>query len=157
VIGYNLGYEQLPLHLLITSYELNELGIDPYYFTLHVTVDNAGSGHAHKAVQALRDLMARRRPAPPSTARARRLPPERTGREHDVRDRRVRPAGGTGRDLHGQGGGRQEHALGLLPRRRPLGQRLAGEPKQIPASWRRWKAPAGSSAAKTSSTAASGA
>lgn len=58
VVGYNLGYEQLPLHLLITAYELNELGIDPYYFTLHVTVDNAGSGHAHKAVQALRNLMA---------------------------------------------------------------------------------------------------
>jgi hypothetical protein len=58
IVGYNLGYEQLPLHLLITSYELNELGIDPYYFTLHVTVDNAGSGHAHKAVQALRHLMA---------------------------------------------------------------------------------------------------
>jgi hypothetical protein len=58
LIGYNLGYEQLPLHLLITSYELNELGIDPYYFTLHVTVDNAGSGHAHKAVQALRNMMA---------------------------------------------------------------------------------------------------
>jgi hypothetical protein len=58
MVGYNLGYEQLPLHLLITSYELNELGIDPYYFTLHVTVDNAGSGHAHKAVQALRHLMA---------------------------------------------------------------------------------------------------
>jgi hypothetical protein len=58
VVGYNLGYEQLPLHLLITSYELNELGIDPYYFTLHVTVDNAGTGHAAKAVQALRHLMA---------------------------------------------------------------------------------------------------
>jgi hypothetical protein len=58
VVGYNLGYEQLPLHLLITSYELNELGIDPYYFTLHVTVDNAGSGHAHKAVQAVRSLAA---------------------------------------------------------------------------------------------------
>ena len=59
VIGYNLGYEQLPLHLLITSYELNELGIDPYYFTLHVTVDNASSGHARKAVQAVSDLMPR--------------------------------------------------------------------------------------------------
>ncbi len=59
VIGYNLGYEQLPLHLLITSYELNELGIDPYYFTLHVTVDNAGNGHARKAVQALQQLMPR--------------------------------------------------------------------------------------------------
>ena len=52
LIGYNLGYEQLPLHLLITAYELNELGIDPYYFTLHVTVDNADSGHARKAWEA---------------------------------------------------------------------------------------------------------
>lgn len=59
VIGFNLGYEQLPLHLLITSYELNELGIDPYYFTLHVTVDNASNGHAQKAVQALTQLMPR--------------------------------------------------------------------------------------------------
>ena len=53
VIGYNLGYEQLPLHLLISSYELSELGIDPYYFTLHVTIDNASTGHAQKAVQAV--------------------------------------------------------------------------------------------------------
>jgi hypothetical protein len=59
VIGYNLGYEQLPLHLLITAYELNELGIDPYYFTLHVTVDNADGGHAYKAVQALQQLLPR--------------------------------------------------------------------------------------------------
>lgn len=59
VIGFNLGYEQLPLHLLITSYELNELGIDPYYFTLHVTVDNASNGHAQKAVEALKNLMPR--------------------------------------------------------------------------------------------------
>ncbi|TWI55478.1 heme oxygenase-like protein [Pseudomonas duriflava] len=57
VIGFNLGYEQLPLHLLITAYELNELGLDPYYFTLHITVDNAGTGHAKKALQALYDAM----------------------------------------------------------------------------------------------------
>jgi hypothetical protein len=55
LIGYNLGYEQLPLHLLITAFELNELDIDPYYFTLHVTVDNASTGHARKAVQSLLD------------------------------------------------------------------------------------------------------
>ncbi|GAA3975126.1 iron-containing redox enzyme family protein [Allohahella marinimesophila] len=53
LIGYNLGYEQLPLHLLITAFELDELAIDPYYFTLHVTIDNASTGHARKAVQAL--------------------------------------------------------------------------------------------------------
>jgi hypothetical protein len=57
VIGFNLGYEQLPLHLLITAYELNELGIDPYYFTLHVTIDNVASGHAHQALRGLEALM----------------------------------------------------------------------------------------------------
>ena len=54
LIGYNLGYEQLALHLLITAYELNELGIDPYYFTLHVTVDNAVTGHAKTSLEGLR-------------------------------------------------------------------------------------------------------
>lgn len=57
VLGYNLGFEQLPLHLLITSYELNELGIDPYYFTLHITIDNASTGHGHKAVESVKKLM----------------------------------------------------------------------------------------------------
>ncbi|WP_259755204.1 iron-containing redox enzyme family protein [Pseudomonas sp. GCEP-101] len=53
VLGYNLGYELPPLHLMITSYELRELGIDPEYFRLHVTIDNAASGHGRKALQAL--------------------------------------------------------------------------------------------------------
>lgn len=55
VIGYNLGYEQLPLHLMITTYELTELGIDPHYFRLHITIDNASTGHAQRAVQAVLD------------------------------------------------------------------------------------------------------
>ena len=59
LIGFNLGYEQLSLHLLITAYELNELGIDPYYFTLHVTVDNAATGHASTALQAMKGALAR--------------------------------------------------------------------------------------------------
>lgn len=59
VIGFNLGYEQLPLHLLICAHELNELGIDPYYFTLHVTIDNAASGHAARAVRAVFDALPR--------------------------------------------------------------------------------------------------
>ncbi|WP_416139572.1 iron-containing redox enzyme family protein [Halomonas sp. HK25] len=59
LIGFNLGYEQLPLHLLITAYELNELDIDPYYFALHVTIDNASSGHARKALQSVLDGMPR--------------------------------------------------------------------------------------------------
>ena len=56
VIGYNLGYEQPPLHLLITTSELAELGIDGHYFQLHVTIDNAASGHAQLSLQALRQL-----------------------------------------------------------------------------------------------------
>jgi len=55
VIGFNLGYEQLPLHLLITAYELRELDIGPYYFTLHVTVDNVSTGHARRSLEALFD------------------------------------------------------------------------------------------------------
>lgn len=59
VIGFNLGYEQLPLHLLICAHELDELGIDPHYFTLHVTIDNAASGHAARAVRAVFDALPR--------------------------------------------------------------------------------------------------
>lgn len=57
VLGFNLGYEQLPLHLLITANELAELDIDPYYFTLHVTIDNLDVGHARKARQSVLDTM----------------------------------------------------------------------------------------------------
>ena len=53
VIGYNLGYEQLPLHLLITTYEPTELGLDPHYFRLHITIDNASTGHARRAARAV--------------------------------------------------------------------------------------------------------
>lgn len=59
LIGFNLGYEQLPLHLPITAYELNELDIDPYYFSLHVTIDNASTGHARKALQSVLDCVPR--------------------------------------------------------------------------------------------------
>lgn len=57
VIGFNLGYEQLPLHLLITAYELKELNIDPYYFILHTTIDNAQTGHARSAIAAVKEAM----------------------------------------------------------------------------------------------------
>jgi hypothetical protein len=59
VIGFNLGYERLPLHLLITAYELAELGIDPHYFRLHVTIDNVASGHGRKALQGVFDALPR--------------------------------------------------------------------------------------------------
>jgi hypothetical protein len=60
VVGFNLAYEQLPLHLLITTHELEELNIDPYYFMLHVTVDNALTGHAMRAACAVFEALPRR-------------------------------------------------------------------------------------------------
>lgn len=57
VIGFNLGHEQLPLHVLITAHELRELNIDPYYFNLHTHTDNAQCGHAKAAVHAVTAAM----------------------------------------------------------------------------------------------------
>lgn len=51
IIGFNLGYEQLPLHLLISNYELSELGINSQYFNLHVTIDNLDNGHSDKSLK----------------------------------------------------------------------------------------------------------
>ncbi len=45
-LGFNMAYEGLPYHLMLESYELRELQIDDYYFALHITIDNADSGHA---------------------------------------------------------------------------------------------------------------
>lgn len=56
IAGFNLGYEQLPLHLLITNYELKELGIDPQYFNVHITIDNFDNGHAKLATNAVKKL-----------------------------------------------------------------------------------------------------
>ncbi|KAI9096189.1 hypothetical protein DFS34DRAFT_624283 [Phlyctochytrium arcticum] len=57
-MGYNFGYEQLPLHLLITTHEFRQMGLDYNYFLLHVTIDNAASGHAAMATQSVIDYLA---------------------------------------------------------------------------------------------------
>ena len=51
-----MGYEQLPLHLLITNYELKELGINSQYFNLHITIDNIDNGHANLSIKALEKI-----------------------------------------------------------------------------------------------------
>lgn len=48
-IGWNSSYEGLPYHLLVSSRELQEHGLDAYYFWLHVSIDNASSGHSAMA------------------------------------------------------------------------------------------------------------
>jgi hypothetical protein len=52
-LGFNMAYESLPLHLLKTVKELRELRLNPYYFELHISIDNADSGHAAMAIAAV--------------------------------------------------------------------------------------------------------
>ncbi|KAF3032703.1 hypothetical protein E8E12_001020 [Didymella heteroderae] len=56
-LGFNMAYESLPLHLLKTVKELREVGLNPYYFELHISIDNADSGHAAMAMAAVADYI----------------------------------------------------------------------------------------------------
>lgn len=56
ILGFNLGYEQPPLHLFITNYELKELGVNSHYFNLHLTIDNLDCGHAKSAETAIENF-----------------------------------------------------------------------------------------------------
>src|SRR5262249_21620568 len=48
--GSSLHFESVKLGTLVAAHELREVGIDPYYFTLHVSIDNAHSGHTAMAL-----------------------------------------------------------------------------------------------------------
>ncbi|GJD04073.1 hypothetical protein ColKHC_12898 [Colletotrichum higginsianum] len=50
MLGFNMHYELLTLETLMASRELPELGISGYYFLLHVSIDNADSGHTAMAL-----------------------------------------------------------------------------------------------------------
>jgi hypothetical protein len=56
-LGFNMAYESLPLHLLKTVKELREVRLNPYYFELHISIDNADSGHAAMAMAAVADYI----------------------------------------------------------------------------------------------------
>lgn len=58
-LGFNMAYESLPYHLLVSSREIEELlGRDvAYYFWLHVSIDNADSGHSAMARLAVIDYL----------------------------------------------------------------------------------------------------
>jgi hypothetical protein len=57
ILGYNLHYESIKLETLIAARELGELGINPYYFTLHISIDNADSGHTAMALNAVEEYL----------------------------------------------------------------------------------------------------
>lgn len=50
ILGFNLHFEQLTLDTLMASRELSRYGISAYYFQLHISIDNADSGHAAMAL-----------------------------------------------------------------------------------------------------------
>ncbi|USP79400.1 hypothetical protein yc1106_06674 [Curvularia clavata] len=49
ILGFNMHYELITFDTLRAAYELKALGIDPNYFLIHVSIDNADSGHAAMA------------------------------------------------------------------------------------------------------------
>lgn len=57
ILWFNMAYESLPLHLLVTIRELRELKLDPYYFILHVPIDNEHSGHAAMGIKAVTEYV----------------------------------------------------------------------------------------------------
>lgn len=46
ILGYSLHFEGLSMETMVLSRELQELKLDARYFLLHVSIDNAHSGHA---------------------------------------------------------------------------------------------------------------
>lgn len=52
ILGFNMHFEMLQLDTMQAAKELPEVGLDPYYFLLHVSIDNCHSGHAAMSMNA---------------------------------------------------------------------------------------------------------
>jgi phage terminase Nu1 subunit (DNA packaging protein) len=72
VLGFNLHFEGVTLETLAAARELRELGIDPYYFVLHVSIDNADSGHTAIAMQTVVNYLEHVRRSSSSSSRSNR-------------------------------------------------------------------------------------
>ncbi|KAF5566451.1 ABC transporter with duplicated ATPase domain-containing protein [Fusarium phyllophilum] len=57
ILGFNLHFELLTNETLMAARELPELGINGYYFTLHISIDNTDSGHSAMALEAVSKYM----------------------------------------------------------------------------------------------------
>jgi hypothetical protein len=49
ILGFNMHYELVTIETMQAAFELKALGINPYYFLLHIAIDNADSGHTAMA------------------------------------------------------------------------------------------------------------
>ncbi|KAK8164390.1 hypothetical protein IWX90DRAFT_257993 [Phyllosticta citrichinensis] len=51
ILGYNMNFELLTLDTMKAAKELDEVKLDPYYFFLHISIDNSHSGHTAMAME----------------------------------------------------------------------------------------------------------
>ncbi|KAI1325946.1 hypothetical protein F5Y16DRAFT_376409 [Xylariaceae sp. FL0255] len=49
ILGFNMHYELITMDTMRAAHELKGFGIDPYYFLIHIAIDNADSGHTAMA------------------------------------------------------------------------------------------------------------
>lgn len=57
ILGFNMHFEMLQLDTLRAAKELPEVGLDPYYFILHVSIDNSHSGHTAMSMECVVDYI----------------------------------------------------------------------------------------------------
>ena len=57
ILGFNMQYEMLTWDTMRAVKELKELRLNNYYFLLHISIDNADSGHTAMAMQTVLDYM----------------------------------------------------------------------------------------------------
>ena len=50
ILGFNMHYELITLDTLRAAHELKALDVNPYYFLIHIAIDNADSGHTAMAI-----------------------------------------------------------------------------------------------------------
>ncbi|KAF7854666.1 hypothetical protein EAF04_010235 [Stromatinia cepivora] len=53
ILGFNMHYELLTMGTMKAAKELEELKLNSYYFYLHISIDNADSGHTAMALQSV--------------------------------------------------------------------------------------------------------
>jgi hypothetical protein len=57
ILGFNMHFEALQLDTMQAAKELPEVGLNAYYFLLHVSIDNGHSGHAAMAMESVADYI----------------------------------------------------------------------------------------------------
>lgn len=57
ILGFNLHFEAVSMDTLKAGMELKEVGLDPYYFVLHISIDNTHSGHTAIAIEVICEYM----------------------------------------------------------------------------------------------------